>query len=112
MKRLLASSLLATLASASTWYKWDAFTDSTPINLGGHGFINYGYDFELEYYTFYRAGEGPYYGEDNSGTAIYSTMDDSFHYEEYGFSVDNWGIAYVDFSIGSYSPSSDWIFRL
>jgi hypothetical protein len=74
--------------------------------------MNYGYDFELEYYTFYRAGEGPYYGEDNSGTAIYSTMDASFHYEEYGFSVDNWGIAYMDFALGDYTGNTEWIFRL
>lgn len=80
--------------------------------MGSLAWLNYGWDFELEYYTFYKAGEGPYYGTDNSGTTIYSSMDDSHHYEEYGMSIDNWGIAYLDFGLGDYSGVSPWVVRL
>jgi hypothetical protein len=116
MKKFIASSAIATLASASNlWYDYDYASNQIggyPMTIGNFMWMNYGWEFELEYYTFYRAGEGPYYGEDNSGTPIYSTLDSDHHYEEYGFSVDNWGDIYIDIGLGDESGNSPWAMRI
>jgi hypothetical protein len=82
------------------------------IPIGTFSWWNYGWEYELEYYSFYRAGEGPYYEDDNSGNPIYSTLDSNMHYEEYGISIDNWGVAYLDLALGSNTAYAPWIGRL
>ena len=96
MKRLIASSLLVASAFAQTWYDYDYAADNlgAVIDLGPF-WMNYGYDFYLEYYTTYRAGEGPYYDTDAAGTTLYPDLTTEHHYEEYGFNVEHWADAYL-----------------
>jgi hypothetical protein len=109
MKRLIAASLLATAAVAAEWYEYDyTVENSGPMDIGGIAFMNVGYDISLEYYTTYKAGEGPYYDLDADGSTIYSDLTDEHHYEEYGFTVDGYANAYFDIGLGSYG-SDVWI---
>lgn len=43
------------------------------------------WEVNFDYFTTYRAGEGPYYDKDASNTPIYPALTAEEHYEEYGF---------------------------
>jgi len=48
------------------------------------------WDLPLEYYTFYYAGLGPYH-HNEVDIPIYPDLDDTMHFEEYGFEFDFYG---------------------
>jgi hypothetical protein len=79
--------------------------------LGSVGWLNWGYQMYVDYYSFHTAGEGPYYGTDVSGTAIYPNLLDQHHYEEYGVKFDTYGLGYIDVGVGPY-PNDYWAIRV
>jgi hypothetical protein len=80
----------------------------------GPFWINFGYDNILEYFSTYKAGEGPYYDTDNSGTDLYDgELTSAHHYEEYGWTITHWVDAYFNFGIGTVPSNADvWTFEI
>lgn len=77
MKNIIASSLLALSASATTYWN----TKSWVLDIGTWSSIQTAYNVNLKYYTTYEAGEGP------AGMFTWG-IDNTQHYEAYGFTVD------------------------
>jgi len=91
MKRILASTLLALTAQAA-WYN----QASTNLITSTYFDIDYDYNVALDYTSTYNAGEGPYYN-----SAIYTALDNTMHYEEYGFDTNLWAEFEIDFIVGN-----------
>ena len=69
------------LVSASSWYEYTYSVDSVAAEdySFGIGWLDFGYDFSIDYHTTHYADQGPYYDEN-----VYTlTVDD--HYEEIGY---------------------------
>jgi hypothetical protein len=62
-------------------------------------------DVPLMYETNYYAGVGPYYSSD-----IFTGIDDTMHYEEYGFDFQLYGTAEIDLYFGNYGVSDYYWF--
>lgn len=61
------------------------------------------YDVPLIYETNYYSGIGPYYSSN-----IFTSIDDTMHYEEYGFDFDFYATFEVSIYVGDVASGSDY----
>jgi hypothetical protein len=93
------AALLATGTSAWTGSTSGSIFSSTSMTL------DWTLDVPLEYETNYYSGIGPYYSDN-----IFTDIDDTMHYEEYGFDFDFYAQVGIYFYMGDISPDSTYYF--
>ena len=99
MKSLTLAAIAALLGSASaSWYSY-----SNIMYFGTYSFIEMDEAINFVYETTYFAGDGPYYGG-----AIFADLDDTKHYEEYGFRTYLNGDVGVTINIEEYWQVGFW----
>ena len=69
------------------------------------GTFVWAYTVPLEYQTTYYSGVGPYYS-----SAIFTAIDDTMHYEEYGFNFDFYATASIGMYFGDTASDSDYYY--
>ena len=107
MKSIAVAALLgliktASAACAGTWYANDCDT-----SFGGSFEIQYGWEVPLLYGTTYYAGKGPY-----DSDVVFTNIDDTMHFEEYGFTASLDIHAYSTFSFYDQSSSPVYQFTI
>ncbi len=97
MKTFVSAAVAALLATTATAQSGsgDFFTESW-------GAMVYAYDVPFTYETTYYSGIGPYYSDN-----IFTSIDDTMHFEEYGFVFNFYATASIGIIFGDYTVNED-----
>ena len=98
-------SMAATLSSAAFYssnYDWYNYFSDPLLPTTGPINFHFGWETPLEYMTTYHAGEGPYYVSN-----VFTNIDNTMHYEEYGLNFAFIGKAWFMAVLGSENSNTE-----
>ena len=97
MKSFVSGAVAALLATTTL-----AQSGSGSLFDESWGSLIYAYDVPLTYETTYYSGIGPYYSDN-----IFTGIDDTMHYEEYGFLFSFYATGYIGMIFGDTTAGTD-----
>jgi hypothetical protein len=100
MRTIISSAVAALLATAT-----QAQVYGNSFGTGTSYECYWSVDIPLQYETNYYSGVGPYYDD-----TIYTSIDDTMHYEEYGFDFSFYGVAEFGCALGDVTTTSDYYY--